>query len=126
MPDDIYDKSVSDTYLIVLKIIKAITKLLIAAIMYACWAGLFPNYYNILIIASFICFFIVTYKEFKEGNFITGVFFLMGTIILNPVYPIDLNVAQRPVYLGLSICLVISFFIDLFKRAPKEELQLSF
>jgi hypothetical protein len=117
----IYETHPSEDSLRVIKIIKIIVKAILAAMMYACWSGLLNEYFKIMILASFVGFLWVTYREFKEGNFITGVFTGAGMILLNPVYVIDLNIAQYALYLALAIGCAISIIVDLLRRPPKEE-----
>jgi hypothetical protein len=105
-----------------MKIVRIIIKLIVAAMMYACWAGLLVKYFNLFLLSSFIGFMWTGYKELRANNFITMIFLLMGAILLNPLYPMYFNVAmQYTVYLILAILAFASAVFDVFKAPPNYE-----
>ena len=105
-----------------IKIIKVIVKLIIAFMLYACWSNHLPDYFNTMLLASFVGAAWVTYKELQANNFITMIFSLTGTIFLNPLYPLYFNAGmQYTVYLILVIGFSASAIFDLFKPRPNHE-----
>jgi hypothetical protein len=105
-----------------MKIVKIITKVIIAAMLYACWASLLTKYFNLFLLFSFAGFVWITYKELRLNNLITMIFSLMGTVLLNPLYPMYFNEGmQYAVYLILAIGLLGSAVFDLFKSSPDYE-----
>jgi hypothetical protein len=113
-----------ETNPLIMIIFKAIIKILIAAMLFACWKGLLPDHFQQMQLACFVGFAWITYKELRGNNYLTMIFSLAGAILLNPLYPIGFNTSfQYGIYLTLAIGFVISPIVDLLKPPQNHELM---
>jgi hypothetical protein len=73
-------------------------------------------------IAGCIGFIWLGYIEFKEDKLLTVAFTLFGVVLLNPIYPMDLNLGiQNEIYLLTAIILLIWSISDLFKPPRQQD-----
>jgi hypothetical protein len=106
-----------------MKRIKLITKLIIIAFFYAILENKLSSFLGLMKMAAFASFLILVIIEFKEGKELLIAFSLFGLILLNPLFPFDLNTGiQNEIYLVTAVIVAIWFIYDLFQPTHTEDI----
>ena len=101
---------------------KIIIKLIIAALLFACWANKLTEHFQLIKIMVCIGFAWLAYIEFKADKLLTPTLFGIGAIILNPFFEIPfLSGSWDLIYLIFAIGSIILSIGDLFNPQKKQK-----
>ena len=101
---------------------KIITKLTLAALLFACCANKLTEYSHLIKIVVSICFVLFAYTEFNADKLLTSALSGISAIILNPFFEIPfLSESWNIIYLLLAIGLVLWVIGDLLNPQQKQK-----